>query len=138
VKKLICIGVALALLALVVVPATVGATAPYTPETFAKIPFAIIADGLNMTGTLLSILTGITPSLGIPTWLPTLIPPIADFTAGPLSWSVDMVAWMIKAAGYVLNGLAPVLGLPTWISGTCDNLSKTIWWCYNVTCVPMP
>jgi hypothetical protein len=43
VKKLISIGVALALLTMVVVP---GAVAAYTtPDTYAKVPFAIIQSG---------------------------------------------------------------------------------------------
>ena len=66
-KKLISIGVALALLAMVVVP---GAVAAYTPPvTYAKVPFAIIQSGFELIGDLLTA-TG-TSSLGLPTWLNT-------------------------------------------------------------------
>lgn len=92
-KKLISIGVALALLTMAVVP---GVAAAYTPPvTYAKVPFAIIQSGLELMGDLLDILQ--TAGLGLPTWLDSsLTDPIAGWAGGPLSWTVDMLAWVLE------------------------------------------
>jgi hypothetical protein len=53
VKKLISIGVALALLTMAVVPAVTAAQCDYDgiePDTYAKIPFAILESGFHMVG----------------------------------------------------------------------------------------
>ncbi len=104
-KKLISIGVALALLAMVVLP--VGVTAYETPSTYAKVPFAIIASGLDMVGQLLDVLA---VELGLPAFLNSNVTGIiADWTAGPLSWVVDMLSWGFWLGGAVLASLDPIL-----------------------------
>ena len=104
-KKLISIGVALALLAMVVLP--VGVTAYTNPVTYAKIPFAVVASGLDMIGQLLDILA---VDLGLPTWLNSNVTGIiAEWTGGPLSWTVDMLSWGFWLGGAVLSGMDSLL-----------------------------
>jgi hypothetical protein len=105
VKKLISIGVALALLAMVVLP--VGVTAYTNPVTYAKVPFAIIASGLEMVGALLDELG---PTLGLPTYINSNVTKIiADWTYGPLSWVVDMLSWGFWLGGAVLSSMDSLL-----------------------------
>jgi hypothetical protein len=105
VKKLISIGVALALLAMVVLPVGVGAYE--NPVTYAKVPFAIVSTGLEMVGSLLDVLGG---ELGLPAWVNSnLTSIIADWTVGPLSWTVDMLSWGFWLGGAVLNSLQAIM-----------------------------
>ena len=105
-KKLISIGVALALLAMVVLP--VGVTAYAPPPTYAKVPFAIIASGLDMMGELLDALA--TADLGLPAWLNSNITGIiSEWTIGPLSWVVDMLSWGFWLGGAVMSSVQPIL-----------------------------
>ena len=105
-KKLISIGVALALLAMVVLP--VGVTAYAPPPTHAKVPFAIIASGLDMMGQLLDALA--TADLGLPAWLNSNITGIiSEWTIGPLSWVVDMLSWGFWLGGAVMSSVQPIL-----------------------------
>ena len=107
-KKLISIGVALALVAMVVLPLGVTASGNYTPPTtYAKIPFAIVQSGINMLGQMLDVV-GVT--LGMPSWLnATTLDVVAEWAGGPLAWSVDMLAWGLDLVGEVLAGLDPIL-----------------------------
>jgi len=114
VKKLISIGVALALLAMVVLPIGVAAQdcdyEGIQPTTYAKIPFAIIESGFVMVGGLLETLG---PTLGLPEWLNAeLVASIGSWAGGPLSWTVDMMAWGLSLLGAVLGVVTPLLGLP--------------------------
>jgi hypothetical protein len=111
VKKLISIGVALALLTMAVVPAAVAAddgAGNYTPpQTYAKVPFAIIQSGLELVG---DIIVALEPAnLGIPTWIADVTDAIAPWTGGPLSWTVDMLGWGIALAADVVGQLGPIL-----------------------------
>jgi hypothetical protein len=106
VKKLISIGVALALLTMVVMPGAVAAQ-PIEPTTFAKIPFAIIGSGIQLVGDMLDILG---TELGLPEWLDSaLTEPIAQWAAGPLAWSVDMVGWGVTLLGSIVEGVNPMI-----------------------------
>ena len=60
------------------------------PQTYAKIPFAILESGLALVGSLLATLA---PTLGLPDWLDDVVLSIAPWTGGPLSWTVDMLGW---------------------------------------------
>ena len=97
-KKLISIGVALALLTMAVVP---GAVAAYEdPETYSKVPFAIIASGFDLLANLWPDLD-VALDTGLP-WLTGVFTELADWTGGPLSWTVDMLAWGIDLTGKVV------------------------------------
>jgi hypothetical protein len=112
VKKLISIGVVLALLTMAVVPGAVAAQDPdlcasnYTePCTYAKTPFAIIASGFVMLANLWPMLDsedGL--GIGMP-WVEDVLEELAYWTYGPLSWTVDMLAWGVNLAGSVIAGV---------------------------------
>jgi hypothetical protein len=109
VKKVISIGIALALLTMAVTPAITAAQ--YTdPDTYAKIPFAIIGSFFYL---LQNILDGLTTAGLLPdtfSWLPDLMPDIGDWVAGPLSWTVDMMAWGLGGiGGTIMSSLDAVL-----------------------------
>jgi hypothetical protein len=117
VKKLISIGVALALLTMAVVPAAVAAdpvpdlcASNYTePCTYAKTPFAIIASGFVMLSSLWTKLdTPAALDMGMP-WLSDVFTELAYYTYGPLSWTVDMLAWGINLGGDIVGQLGGIL-----------------------------
>ena len=134
-KKLVSIGVTLAILAMVVLPVSAAAYTP--PATFSKVPFAILQSGIELVGTLLTAVAG---ELGLPTWLAPLMAPIAQWTGGPLSWTVDMMAWGLKLVGGVLGTLAVELGLPVWLDDLVNSIACGLWQPFsipvgnNVTC----
>lgn len=105
-KKLVSIGVALALLTMAVVP---GVAAAYTPpDTYSKVPFAMVQSGIELAGTLLDILQ--TADMGLPEWLDSdLTDPIASWAGGPLSWTVDMLSWGVWLMGDVVAALDPII-----------------------------
>ena len=128
-KKLISISVALAVLAMVVLPLgaaaqecdiTAGNITYKAPDTYAKIPFAILESGLTMVGGILGTLGS---TLGLPAWLPDLIGIIAPWTGGPLSWTVDMLAWGLDLVAYIISPLATTLGLPAWLDDLVSGIA---------------
>ena len=118
-KKLISIGVALALLTMAVVPGAVAAqpaancTGNWTyPDTFAKIPFAIVQSGIELVGDLLGPISSV---ITLPAFLTEgLMDTIAAWSGGPLSWTVDMLGWGLSLVGTVVGILDTelVLGFP--------------------------
>jgi len=137
VKKLISIGVALALLTMAVVPGAVAAQ-DIEPTTFAKIPFAIIGSGIQLLGDLVEALPMISDQLPEGLDIKAATDLIAPWTAGPLAWTVDMLAWgvglMADVLGPVLTEFAPDFAWATDIfdevaCGLCqpwsDNISGT-------------
>jgi len=117
VKKLISIGVALALLTMAVVPGAVAAQCPpsdYTyPDTYAKIPFAIIQSGLELLETLwpdLDTALGI----GMP-WVGPVFGELGAWAGGPLAWTVDMLGWGLGIVQGIVVALGPTLGLPDFV-----------------------
>jgi hypothetical protein len=123
VKKLISIGVVLALVAIVVLPIGVAADCSYDgilPSTYAKIPFAIVQSGFHLVGI---ILTGAGGSLGLPSWInAALIDDIGSWAGGPLGWSVDMLGWGLGIVGAVLGALPTSLGIPTWLPTVVNTI----------------
>jgi hypothetical protein len=116
VKKLISIGVALALLAMVVLPVGVGAaTTVVQPSTYAKIPFAIVQSGFYMVGCMLgdiqALIDAVAPG-ALPFSLTLLKGPmflLGDWVGIPLAWSVDMMIAGLGLTGDVLGGLQPII-----------------------------
>ena len=109
-KKLISIGVALALLAMVIVPVTVAAQDDYQPvaynSTYSKIPFGILSTGLTLVADLMETLA---PTLGLPDWIPSAIEPIAGWVGGPFAWLTELTAWSMVTVGDVLAKTSPLL-----------------------------
>jgi len=132
VKKLISVGVALALLAMVVLPLGVAAQCGYgdddvKPTTYAKIPFAIIQTGLMLVG---DILGALPEDMGIPTWIADITGAMAPWAGGPLAWTVDMMAWGVSLVASVLDVLfsVPMIAeqLPEGIGEALVNVCNTI------------
>jgi hypothetical protein len=129
VKKLISIGVVLALVALVVLPAAAAADTYVPPVTFAKIPFAIVQSGFTLVGI---ILTSAGTALGLPTWINAdLMNSIGGWAGGPLAWTVDMLAWGVDLVGSIITPLATTLGLPDWLPGVLSSLADGLRECYS-------
>lgn len=127
-KKLISVGVALALLALVVLPVGAAAQCPdigYTyPQTFAKIPFAIIQSGLEMLETLwpdLDTALGI----GMP-WVGGVLGTLGGWAGGPLAWTVDMMGWGLGIVASIVDALGPTLGLPEYVGTVLTEIVCSI------------
>ena len=129
-KKLMSIGVALALLTMAVVPAAVAAYDYDEPDTYAKVPFAIVQSGFDLLSEILPVLLDeFAPDYD---WLATLMGPIGEWAGGPLSWTVDMLAWGLDLGGGVVTALAPTLGLPDWIGDTLTDVSCGLITCWNL------
>ena len=129
-KKLISIGVALALLTMAVVP---GAVAAYTtPDTYAKVPFAILASGFELLETLWPDLDA---ALGMDMlWLETIFGELASWTAGPLSWTVDMLAWGLGLGADIMDALDPVIGpLPLPVGDLLNDIACGLMTCWSAT-----
>ena len=135
-KKLISISVALALLAMVVLPLGVAAQCDYdgiAPTTYSKIPFTIIQSGLHLVG---QILDAAGSALGLPDWItPELVDNIGSWAGGPLAWTVDMMAWGLGLVGTILSSLADTLGLPDWLDDVVNTIACQLFapWSCNVT-----
>jgi len=139
VKKLISIGVALALLTMAVVPGAVAAQDPIEPTAYSKIPFAIVGSGMYLVGCLLGDLQPVLDGMGVtlPFNLADLSPvmnKVGEWTAGPLGWSVDMVAWGVGLMGTILNTLGTTLGLPDWIDDLMDSIADGLKECWTPVC----
>jgi hypothetical protein len=121
VKKLISIGVALALLAMAILPA--GVAAQYDPpESYAKIPFAIVASVFDLITALLPGIEAVMGELPLP--LDTMLPEIADWAYGPLSWTVDMLGWGMSLFADIFGVLDTELGLGMpWIETLIDTIA---------------
>jgi hypothetical protein len=137
VKKLISIGVALAVIAMVVLPLGAAAQCDYlgiAPTTYAKIPFAIIQSGLYLVDSLLGSLA---VPLGLPEWLATshIMTTIGDWAGGPLGWTVDMLGWGLGIVGSILAVLPADLGLPVWLPDIVNTITCQLFapWSCNVT-----
>lgn len=130
-KKLISVGVALALLALVVVPVGVAAQPPgcedigYTyPTTFAKIPFAIIQSGLEL---LEAMWPDLDTALGIGMpWVGGVLGDLGGWAGGPLGWTVDMMGWGVGIVAGIVEALGPTLGLPEFVGDVLTELVCSI------------
>ena len=113
-KKLISIGVVVALLALVVLPGVVGADT-IMPSTYAKIPFGILSTGISLLGDIVTALpASITGGTDL-SWIPTILNPVADWVGGPLAWLTELTAWTMVTVGDVVAALPPCRDL-----GYCD------------------
>jgi hypothetical protein len=133
VKKLISIGVALAILAMVVLPVSAAAYTPYQePTTYAKIPFAIVASGFGLLQLIWPDLdTALT--MGMP-WLTDVFGGLADWAYGPLSWTVDMLAWGLGVGGSVIGALSAVIDLPFPVDELLNSIACSMFAPYsNVT-----
>ena len=111
-KKIISIGVALALLAMVVLPVGVAADDP--PPTYAKIPFTIMGESLKLIGNLIADLDA-KMSLGLPMDVSQVTDPVSTFIQGPLSYTVDLLAWGLEVLEQILNTLLTAFDMTDYL-----------------------
>ena len=133
-KKLISIGIALALLTVVIVPSSVAAQCDYEgvePDTYAKIPFAILESGFVLLETIwpdLDTALGI----GMP-WVGGVLGEVGAWAGGPLAWTVDMLGWGLGIVQTVVVAIGPTLGLPDFVGDVLTEVVCMIFTPY--TCV---
>ena len=111
-KKLISIGVALALLTMAVVPGAVAAYDP--PATYSKVPFAIVASGIELIGDIVTEIPMIADALPEGLDIAAITGLIGPWVNGPLSWSVDFLSWGLELGAEIweLADSAFDIGLP--------------------------
>ena len=111
-KKLISIGVALALLTMVVVPVGVAAQDIEDPGTFSKTPFGILGSGIQLVGGIINDLADMIDEFGLPIAavdLASVVNTVGGWTGTDLAWMTDMTAWSMVLVGDVAKTSAPVL-----------------------------
>jgi hypothetical protein len=132
VKKLISIGVALALLTMAVVPGAVAAYEP--PATYSKVPFAILASGIELVGEVVAAVPMIADALPEGLDITAITGLIAPWTAGPLSWTVDMLAWGLDLSATLWASLDSMfdIGFPE-ISTLLTDVACGLMMCWSAT-----
>jgi hypothetical protein len=112
VKKLISIGVALALLTMAVVPAAVAAQLPTDPGTYSKTPFGILGSGVQLVGTIVgdlsAVLDSFLPAGLTSSALSSIIGNVGGWTGEELAWLTDMTGWSMVAVGDVVSVIKPL------------------------------
>ena len=131
-KKLISIGVALALLTMAVVPGAVAAYDP--PETYSKVPFAILATGIELVGEVVEAVPMIADALPAGLDITAITELIAPWTAGPLSWTVDMLAWGLDLGATLWTSVNDMfdIGFPE-IGTLLSDVSCGLMMCWSAT-----
>ena len=131
-KKLISIGVSLALLTMAVVPGAVAAYDP--PATYSKVPFAIIASGIELVGEVVAAIPMVADALPEGLNITAITGLIAPWAAGPLSWTVDMLAWGMSLAADIYAPLDEEfdIGMPV-IGDVLDTIACGLLTCWNDT-----
>jgi hypothetical protein len=126
VKKIISIGVALALMTMVVVP--VGASAqttwtynvtPYN-STYSKIPFGILGTGVELIGDVVNAMN----LTGLPFDVAAITGMVGPWIEGPFSWLTELTGWTMVALGDVISsvqGLADTFGFGNY-TGPLANM----------------
>jgi hypothetical protein len=127
VKKFISIGVAVALLAIAVMPVGVAAQCDVDdeyqgviPDTYAKIPFAIIESGFVLLETLWPDLDA---ALGLDMlWVGPVFGEVGAWAGGPLGWTVDMLGWGLGIVQSIVVAIGPTLGLPDFVGDVLTEI----------------
>ena len=112
-KKLISIGVALALLVTFMVPVAVAADFPDDPGTYSKTPFGILGSGLQLVGGIINDLAVMIDDFGLPIAaadLAAVVNKVGGWSAVDLAWMTDMSAWTMVLVGDVAKTSVPLLG----------------------------
>ena len=129
-KKLISIGIALALLTMAVVPSAAAAYTP--PASYSKVPFAILQSGFDLLSEILPVLLDeFAPDYD---WLATLMGPIGEWAGGPLSWTVDMLAWGLDLGGTIWTSIDDAFGIGYPVIGTMlSDVACGLMVCWSAT-----
>jgi hypothetical protein len=126
VKKLISIGVALALLTMAVVPAAVAADFPDDPGAYSKTPFGILGSGVVLVADIVNDLAAVIDGFGLPVAaadLASVINSVGGWTGEELAWLTDMTGWSMVAVGDVVSVIKPLadtMGFGDYIDPVAD------------------
>ena len=110
-KKLISIGVALALLVTFMVPVAVGADFPDDPGEYSKTPFGILGSAIVLVGDIVNDLATTIDGLGLPVTaaeIAGVLGSVGDWTGINLAWMTDMTGWSMVAVGDVVTVIEPL------------------------------
>lgn len=127
-KKLISIGVALALLVTFMVPVAVGAEEIVDPGEYAKTPFGILGSGIQLIGDILLGLSGVIDPFIEDYDMETadiagVTDKVGEWTGVNLAWMTDMGGWSMVAVGDVFSVITPLaveLGFDQYIKPVAD------------------
>ena len=127
-KKLISIGVALALLVTFMVPVAVAAEEIVDPGTYAKTPFGILGSGIQLVGDILLGLAGVIDpfieDFGMDTAdIAGVTDEVGEWTGVNLAWMTDMGGWSMVAVADVFSVITPLaetMGFETYIKPIAD------------------
>jgi len=109
VKKLISIGVALALLAMVVLPVGVGAqnwtiSFPAYNFTYSKIPFEVLGTGVTLVGNIVNAMN----LSGLPFDVTAVTSLLGGWVQEPFSWLTELTGWTMIALGDIISVIQPL------------------------------
>ena len=114
-KKLVSIGVALALLTMVVVPVGVAAQDQIVdPGTYSKTPFGILGSGIQLIGSIIGDLSGVIDpyiaDFGMDSAdIAGITTRVGEWTGVDMAWMTDMTAWSMVLLGDVMKVADPVI-----------------------------
>lgn len=108
-KKLISIGVALALLTMVVVPSVVAADYPDDPGTYAKTPFGVLGTGVELIGEIVDNIPYVADMLADYVDVPVVTGLIGGYVGENFAWLSDLTSWTMLTVGDVVYALEPLL-----------------------------
>jgi len=111
VKKLISIGVALALLTMAVVPVAVAADYPDDPGAYSKTPFGVLGSALGLVSDIVEDLASAIDGFGLPVTaaeLAGVLDTVGDWTGVNLAWLTDMTGWSMVVVGDVVSVIEPL------------------------------
>ena len=110
-KKLISIGVALALLVTFMVPVAVGAEDITDPGAYSKTPFGILGSGIQLVGHIVTDLAAVIDGFGLPVTaaeIAGIMDSVGGWTGVNLAWMTDMTGWSMVAVGDVVTVIGPL------------------------------
>ena len=125
-KKLISIGVALALLTMAVVPAAVAAADIVDPGSYSKTPFGVLGSGIQLVGTIVTNLATLIDGFGLPVSaveLAGVLDTVGGWTGVNLAWLTDMSGWSMVVVGDVVSVIKPLaatMGFDTYVDPIAD------------------
>ena len=108
-KKLISIGVALALLTMVVVPTVVAADYPDDPGSYSKTPFGVLGTGVELIGEIVDNIPYVSDMLAEYVDVPVVTELIGTYVGENFAWLTDLTAWTMLTVGDVVYALEPLL-----------------------------
>jgi len=111
VKKLISIGVALALLTMAVVPVGVAAADITDPGTYSKTAFGVLGSGIQLAGDVVLALATAIDGFGLPvsaSEIAGVLDIVGEWTGINLAWLTDMTGWSMVAVGDIVGVITPL------------------------------